>query len=197
MTWLPQLPQSRAPASPGSTLRLFDSAWTAVPIVSPPYFTPGDGIYSDSQNVVIGSGTPGASVIYTTDGSTPSPTNGMVYSGPVSLNSETVVRAMAIAPGMANSAVNTAIYNFPGTSLSFPPPPPMTSFGFLAIQFVPYMTNGAIAAVQTDSNLSLAEGGSRWKQPVRELLLPITSRQFRRAHMTCNSIGKAIPAAAF
>ncbi len=147
---------STAP-SPGSALRIFNNASTSASIVSPPYFTPGDGIYSSDQNIVIGSGTPGATVIYTTDGSTPSLTNGSIYSGPVSLNSETVMRAIAVALGMTNSAVNTAIYNFPGTSLSFPPPPPITSFGFLAVN-LSYATNGAIAAVQTDSN----EPGGQW-----------------------------------
>ena len=58
---------------------------------------------------------------------------------------------------MSNSAVNTAIYNFPGTSLSMPPPPPVTSFDFMAVD-LSYITNGAVAAVQTDSN----EPGGQW-----------------------------------
>lgn len=143
--------------SPGAALRVFNSNSVAVPIVSPPYFSPGDGIYWSTQSVVIASGTPGATISYTTDGTTPSPANGTVYSVPVSIDSETVLRAIAWAPGMTNSAVNTAIYNFPGTSLSVPPPPPMTDFDFLAVD-LSYVTNGAIAAVQTDSN----EPGGQW-----------------------------------
>jgi polygalacturonase len=146
--------------SPGAALRISNSGSTAASIVSPPYFSPGDGIYFGTQNVTIGSGTPGATVIYTTDGTTPSPNNGTTYTGPVALSSETVVRAMAIAPGMSNSAVNTAIYNFPGTWLFVPPPPPpppATNFAFLAVN-LPYLTNGAIAAVQNDAN----EPGGHW-----------------------------------
>jgi polygalacturonase len=143
--------------SPGSALRVFNSGSTPASIVSPPYFGPGDGIYFTNQMVVMGSGTPGATINYTTDGTTPSPTHGIVYSGPVSIGSETVVGAIAYAPGLSNSAVNTAIYNFPGTSLVVPPPPPVTSFGFLAVN-LSYLTNGAIAAVQNDSN----EPGGHW-----------------------------------
>lgn len=145
---------------PGSALRIYNSSSSMAVIVSPPYFGPGDGIYFGTQNVTMGSGTPGATVIYTTDGTMPSPTNGETYTGPVALDNETVVRAMAMAPGSTNSAVNTAIYNFPGTSLFVPPPPPAppeTNFDFLAVN-LPYLTNGAIAAVQNDSD----EPGGHW-----------------------------------
>ncbi|HTR40366.1 MAG TPA: chitobiase/beta-hexosaminidase C-terminal domain-containing protein, partial [Pseudomonadales bacterium] len=146
--------------SPGSALRISNNGSTAASIVSPPYFGPGDGIYFSTQDVMIGSGTSGTTIRYTIDGTTPSPVNGIVYTGPVSLNVETVLRAIAYAPGMSNSAVNTAIYNFPGTGLYVPPPPPpppMTNFGFLAVN-LPYATNGAIAAVQNDS----LEPGGHW-----------------------------------
>jgi hypothetical protein len=142
--------------SPGSALRVFNSGSTSASIAPPPYFNPGDGIYTSTQDVLIGSSTPEATVIYTTDGSTPSPSNGTTYTGPVPIDSETVMRAIAIAPGMNNSAVNTAIYNFPGTSLVIPPPP-TTSFADQAIN-LNYITNGAVAVEQSDSN----EPGGHW-----------------------------------
>lgn len=116
---------TNAPA-PGADLRIFDNAPISASIVSPPFFSPGDGIYTETQAVNIASATAGATIRYTIDGSTPSSTNGTIYSGPMSIGSETVLRAMAYTGGMVDSAVNTAIYNFPTTIL--PPPPDISAF---------------------------------------------------------------------
>jgi polygalacturonase len=97
--------------TPGAELRIYTSNATPALIVSPPYFNPGDGIYTTAQTVTIASGTPGATINYTTDGTTPTSTNGVIYSGPVAIGSETVLRAIAYTNGMVDSAVNTAIYN--------------------------------------------------------------------------------------
>ena len=99
--------------SPGTDLRIFTSNSAApAQIVSPPYFSPGDGLYTTPQTVTIGSGTPGAMIRYTTDDTEPSESNGTIYTGPVPVNSETVLLAIAYTNGMVDSAVNTAIYNY-------------------------------------------------------------------------------------
>ncbi|MBU6411605.1 MAG: chitobiase/beta-hexosaminidase C-terminal domain-containing protein, partial [Verrucomicrobia bacterium] len=145
---------------PGAPLRVFNSNSVSALIASPPFFYPGGGTYTATQSVVIASGTPGAMIHYTTDGSTPAITNGILYSGPVSIGGETVLRAMASAAGLTNSAVNTAIYHFPGTDIFIPPPPPpapVTNF-FYEAETLPYATNGAPAGLQSDSNTS----GGHW-----------------------------------
>jgi polygalacturonase len=147
--------------TPGANLRINSSNATPALIVSPPYFNPGDGIYSDAQSVVIASGTPGATIRYTTDGTTPTLTNGIIYSVPVAIGSETILLALAFADGMTNSAVNTAIYNFPGTSLHLapPPPPPPTNVTFaFEAESLPFINNGAVAVLQNDVNNS----GGHW-----------------------------------
>jgi polygalacturonase len=143
--------------SPGEALRTFASNAAPALIVSPPYFSPGDGIYTGTQMVVIASGTPGAAIHYTTDGTTPGSTSGLTYSGPVAIDGETVLRAIASASGFVDSAVNTATCEYPGTSLVLPPPPPATNFAFEAVS-LGYVTNGATASVQSDSN----EPGGEW-----------------------------------
>jgi polygalacturonase len=141
----------------GTPLRLLNTNATPGPITLPPYFMPGDGIYAGAQMVVIASGTPGATIHYTTDGTAPTSTSGLTYSGPVAIDGETVLRAIASSSGLVDSAVNTAIYEYPGTSLVLPPPPPQTNFAFEAVSLA-YVTNGATAAVQSDSN----EPGGEW-----------------------------------
>ena len=73
--------------------------------VAAPVFKP-DGTISfrGTQTVEISCATPGASIYYTTDGTTPTST-GMVYSGAISLTSTTTVKAIAVKADMNDSAV--------------------------------------------------------------------------------------------
>ena len=77
-----------------------------------PTFSPGGGSYTSAQSVTISTTTSGASIRYTTDGSTPSETAGTLYSGPVTIGSTTTLKAIAYESGMADSAVASATYSF-------------------------------------------------------------------------------------
>ncbi|HKH47185.1 MAG TPA: DUF1800 family protein [Thermoanaerobaculia bacterium] len=78
--------------------------------VAPPAFSPPPGSYSGEQAVEMVTSTPGATIRYTTDGSTPSAANGTVYSGPVTLTSTTNLRAIAVKSGLADSPVVLGTY---------------------------------------------------------------------------------------
>jgi Chitobiase/beta-hexosaminidase C-terminal domain/PQQ enzyme repeat len=80
--------------------------------VAAPTFSPGGGTYSSAQSVTISTSTSGASINYTTDGSTPSPTHGTAYSSPVNISSTTTLQAIAFKSGMNNSTVTSATYVF-------------------------------------------------------------------------------------
>jgi hypothetical protein len=77
---------------------------------SAPTFSPAAGTYVGPQNVTISSSTSGATIRYTTDGSTPTATTGTVYSGPVRIATSATIRAIAIASGMTDSTVSSAAY---------------------------------------------------------------------------------------
>ncbi len=77
--------------------------------VATPTFSPAGGTYSSAQNVTISCATAGATIRYTTDGSTPTSTS-TVYTGPISVTSTKTVKAIAMASGMTNSAVASATY---------------------------------------------------------------------------------------
>lgn len=78
--------------------------------VAAPVFSPGPGTYAAAQSVSITSATSGATIRYTTDGSTPTSSVGTVYSGPVSIGSTTTLKAIAYKTGMTNSAVTSGTY---------------------------------------------------------------------------------------
>jgi len=67
------------------------------------------GSYAGAQSVSIADATPGATIYYTTDGSTPT-NSSTVYTGPIAVSTTETLKAIAIAPGYNNSAVATATY---------------------------------------------------------------------------------------
>lgn len=79
-----------------------------------PTFTPEAGSYSDAQNVVISTETSGASIRYTTDGSTPTSTTGMVYSSAIPVSETTTIKAIAYKDGYYDSQVAIAEYVITG-----------------------------------------------------------------------------------
>ena len=58
----------------------------------------------------ITSATPGAQIYYTLDGTAPSPTNGTLYTSPLTITGETNVRAIAYAPGYLPSSIAASSY---------------------------------------------------------------------------------------
>ncbi len=78
--------------------------------VANPTFSPAAGTYTSAQNVAITTTTSGASIRYTTDGSTPSETAGTLYSSPVSVSTTTTINAIAYEAGFTDSAVTSATY---------------------------------------------------------------------------------------
>jgi hypothetical protein len=78
-----------------------------------PTFDPPAGIYSSPINVTISSITPGVTIRYTTDGSTPSETVGTIYTTPVYIDATTTLKAVAYSEDYALSPVSQAIYLFP------------------------------------------------------------------------------------
>src|SRR5439155_3175008 len=77
--------------------------------VATPTFSPGGGTYTGSVTVAIGDATSGATIHYTTDGSTPT-TSSPVYSSALTFNQTTTLKAMAAASGMTDSGVASATY---------------------------------------------------------------------------------------
>lgn len=82
--------------------------------VSAPQFSPAAGSYGPTQNVTITSATVGATIRYTTDGSTPTNSVGTVYSTPVAIASTTTLKAIAYNGVLTDSAVTTGVYTING-----------------------------------------------------------------------------------
>jgi hypothetical protein len=88
-------------------------SWTYVsstqPFASAPLFSPTGGTYSATQTVSISDSTPGATIYYTTNGTTPTTTSN-VYSSGILVNASETLEAMAVKTGYNNSSISTAAY---------------------------------------------------------------------------------------
>jgi probable HAF family extracellular repeat protein/uncharacterized repeat protein (TIGR03803 family) len=100
------------------------ATYTIVPLPSAaaPSFSPAGGTYAGSQVVTISSATGGATIRYTTDGSTPTETNGTLYAGcPVKISATSTLKAIAYQIGLADSPVSSGLYTInssPAASLN-------------------------------------------------------------------------------
>jgi hypothetical protein len=84
-----------------------------------PTFSPTAGTYSSVQNVKIQSVTGGASLYYTTDGTAPTTSSAQYVGTAVAVTKSGVLRAIAVAPGYAQSSIGTAIYTLQAASPTY------------------------------------------------------------------------------
>ena len=147
----------------------------AVPVYSPP-----PGTHASPLSVTLTTATAGATIYYTTDGSSPSRKSSPVYKGPIQLTTTTTVKAFTYKKGLKASAVSTAVYD-----LSAPPPPPSEEGGTL---FLATLTpqSGAVSGGSGSSTLTLTQDQSAavLRFSHSRLTGPITSQHIHAADGT-------------
>lgn len=74
-----------------------------------PVFSLAAGTYTSAQTVTISDATSGASIYFTTNGTTPT-TSSTLYSGPISVAVTETIEAIAVSSGNGNSAIASATY---------------------------------------------------------------------------------------
>ena len=105
--------------------------------VATPTFNPEGGIYNEAQNVTLSCATDGASIYYTTDGSTPDNTS-TPYNNAINVTSTTTIKAIAYV-GTDASSVASATY----TIISFADISSITEVG------TAYMVRGTVVATNS------------------------------------------------
>ncbi len=87
------------------------------PPAAAPSFSPAPGTYSAAQSVMLADSTTGATIYYTTDGSTPT-TSSTKYAGAISYSADTTIQAIATATGYSQSAQASGTYRIAGPAVS-------------------------------------------------------------------------------
>jgi hypothetical protein len=89
------------------------SVASAVYVITPPAaaptFTPAAGTYTAVQSVTLADATPGATLYYTTNGTTPT-AGSTPYTGAIAVAATQTIKAVAFAPGYTQSPVASAAY---------------------------------------------------------------------------------------
>ncbi len=144
-----------------------DSAVTsAVYVIAPvptPTFSPSGGIYNNSPVVTISDTNPFATIRYTTDGSTPTETNGTIYSGPLNISQATTLQAIAYETGYTDSTVTSAAY-----AINAPPAFGTAGGTYASAQSVAVTPaiSGAIMRYTTDGSTPTETNGTLYSGPV-------------------------------
>jgi len=130
-----------------------------------PAFSPAGGTYTSAQSVTLTSATSGASINYTTDGSTPTETHGTLYTGPVSISTTTTLSAIAFKTGYIDSGVSIAGYtiNLPPVTPTFSP----AAGTYASAQSVTITSaSGATIRYTTDGSTPTETNGTIYSGPV-------------------------------
>jgi hypothetical protein len=83
--------------------------------VATPTFSPAGGTYTSGQSVTLSDATSGATIYYTTNGTTPT-TSSTQYAGAITVSISTMIQAIATASADSQSAVATATYTITPTA---------------------------------------------------------------------------------
>ena len=141
-------------------------------VVSKVHFNVGRCTFNRPFDLWLSCPTPGATVRYTTDGSTPTEISGQAYGGPLRLQRSVVVRAAAFKPRHLPSVVQTHTYiYFPSTRLRSAPVISLTTDASHL-----YGTSG----IMEYSPRNTTKQGIAWERPVSfEYLTPDGAGSFQ------------------
>jgi len=101
--------EAMAVASGYSQSSVGSAVYTITSSPATPTFSPAAGQYTGTQTVIISDSASGATIYYTTDGTTPT-TSSSVYSGPITVSSNETLEAIAVVSGYPQSSVGSAAY---------------------------------------------------------------------------------------
>lgn len=132
----------------------------ASPVIS------GTDNFTDSTSVTITSTTSGASIYYTTDGTTPSATNGTLYTAAFTIDETTTIKAIAILSGYNNSSVTTKTLTENLPSCETPVISGTTPFDESTSVTITCATSGASIYYTTDGSTPSASNGTLYSSAI-------------------------------
>ncbi|MFT3784084.1 MAG: chitobiase/beta-hexosaminidase C-terminal domain-containing protein [Nibricoccus sp.] len=137
-----------------------------VPTTATPTFNPPSGTVVGAQPVTIATSTSGATIRYSTDGSIPSATSGIVYSGPIVVGDATTVKAIATAPGLDDSPVASGDFNFISPCAAPTFTPEAGTFSSAQAVTISSATAGAIIRYTIDGSIPTETNGEIYTGPI-------------------------------
>jgi hypothetical protein len=136
------------------------AAYTLTSAAATPTFSPAAGAVASGSTVTISTTTAGATIYYTTDGTAPGAAT-TKYTAPIPITAATTIKAMATAPGFADSAVASATYAIlaPAATPTFSPLAGAVTAG-TAVTISTTTANAMIFYTTDGAQPATSEGGS-------------------------------------
>ena len=132
-----------------------------------PTFNPVAGTYASAQSVTISTTTNGATIRYTTDGSTPTETAGTLYSSAVSISATSTLQAIAFATGYSDSTVASGVYTISSTQCATPTFNPVAgTYGAAQSVTISTTTGGATIRYTTNGTTPSSTAGTVYSSAV-------------------------------
>lgn len=140
------------------------AAYTIQTPVATPTFSPVSGTYNGTQNVTISTATAGATICYTTDGSTPTTngsgtcTSGTTYTTPVSVTLSLTIKAVATKSGSVDSALASSAYIITTTAATPTASPAAGTYATTQSVTLSTTSSGAVICYTTDLSTPKTDG---------------------------------------
>lgn len=161
-------------------------------IVEPVHFSDDRGIFKDPFKLHLSSPTPGATILFTTNGNDPLPGRGSEYTAPIEIQTNTLIRAAAYKTGLLPSTTRTKSFLYAATTnvLSLPVLSLVTDTnnlfgptGILSIQGGRYVAQGNVEfwePVDASDYHNPSKVGIAWERPASfEWIQPLSLDSFQ------------------
>jgi RHS repeat-associated protein len=177
-------------------IRAVNTAYAQVP--ASPTFSPAAGRYLNAQNVTISDSTSGATIYYTTNGTTPT-SSSTQYTSPINVSSSESINAIAVANSL-NSTVATGTYTIGSSPVFSPVAGTYTSTQIVSITSpdwgatIYYTTDGTTPTTSSKQYTSSISVSST--ETLKAIaVLGVASSTVSTATYTINSLSSAYPTA--
>lgn len=141
--------------------------------VPQPYFSKAEGTFTTPFDLTI-TADDDCTIKYTTDGSTPSITNGTIYEAPITINTTTTVKAIAIKDGV-ESSVTEATYNFIALdgNGSFEKPFSINDIQYLDADTEGWFIGTILGSYANGGNIAPTPVNTNWAVGTEEFFIPV------------------------
>lgn len=165
---------------------------TPIAVVESPVFSPAAGTYSAAQLVTISSGTNGATIYYTIDGSTPT-TSSTLYKSSVAVSATKVLKAIAVKSDMTTSSVGVAEYtiNTPDTARIPVFSPNGGAYSDPQLVSISSSTDGAVIYYTTDGKIP-STSSAKYTSPITVSSAQTLKAIAVKSGLTASPVGSAM-----
>jgi len=157
--------------------------------VAAPSYSPGGGTYTSARTVTISSATPGITIRYTTDGSTPTEASAL-YSAAITIGTSTVLKAIGTKADWNSSAVTSATYSMNFGTLATPTADQATGTYINSVSVTLSAMSGATIRYTMDGNAVQSNSPIYTGPFAFDVTTTLKARAYHPDYLTSGELGR-------